>query len=224
MSSPSFLRCFDEYVVSRAFVYPNPMRCPLQHHINAPLSHFTSVWHRSKPHGATESTTQSRSRPFSWTRNISGILPRRDRSDIQLQEVGVPCTAGKPVRFSLSHFLVIIDSSYRRTTTRERRNQLPAHLDIPILRPRNNPAEQHKAPIIITATTPNYYCLATFCCLWGCWGNRNSFAFLYHWCWVARLFRGLDLLNAHSERRRSPLAKLHIGFSVLFVFCCLVYS
>ncbi|KIK44108.1 hypothetical protein CY34DRAFT_11278 [Suillus luteus UH-Slu-Lm8-n1] len=58
------------------------------------LSPFTSVWRRSKPPGATEPTTQSRSRPFSWTRNLSGVLHRRDRSDVQLQEV--PCTAGKP--------------------------------------------------------------------------------------------------------------------------------
>jgi hypothetical protein len=41
--------------------------------------------------------------------------------------------------------LLIVDSSHRGTTTRERRNQLPAHLDLPILIPRNNPAEQHKA-------------------------------------------------------------------------------
>ncbi|KAG2751896.1 WD40 repeat-like protein [Suillus brevipes Sb2] len=57
---------------------------------------FTSVWRSSEPHGATESATQSRSRPFSWTRNFSGILRRRDRSDIQLREVEVPCTAGQP--------------------------------------------------------------------------------------------------------------------------------
>ncbi|KAG2744125.1 WD40 repeat-like protein [Suillus brevipes Sb2] len=60
------------------------------------LGPFTSVWRRSKPHGATQPTTQSQSRPFSWTQNISGVLHRRDRSDIQLQEVEVPCTAGKP--------------------------------------------------------------------------------------------------------------------------------
>ncbi|KAG2738290.1 WD40 repeat-like protein [Suillus brevipes Sb2] len=60
------------------------------------LSPFTSVWRRDKPHGATEPATQSRSRPFGWTRNLSGILRRRDRSDIRLQEVDVPYTAGKP--------------------------------------------------------------------------------------------------------------------------------
>jgi hypothetical protein len=34
---------------------------------------------------------------------------------------------------------------------------------------------------------------------------------------MARLFRGLDLLHAHSERRRTPLANLHLGFRVSFV-------
>ncbi|KAG2741913.1 WD40 repeat-like protein [Suillus brevipes Sb2] len=57
---------------------------------------FTSVLRPSNPHGATESATQSRSRPFSWIRHFSGILRRRDRSDIQLQEVEVPYTAGQP--------------------------------------------------------------------------------------------------------------------------------
>ncbi|KIK44174.1 hypothetical protein CY34DRAFT_11258 [Suillus luteus UH-Slu-Lm8-n1] len=56
---------------------------------------FTSVWRRYKPHGAAEPATQSRSKPFSWTQNLSGILRRRDRSDIQLREVEVPYTAGK---------------------------------------------------------------------------------------------------------------------------------
>ncbi|KIK32146.1 hypothetical protein CY34DRAFT_814419 [Suillus luteus UH-Slu-Lm8-n1] len=57
---------------------------------------FTSVWRSSEPHGTTESATQSRSQPFSWTQSLSHILRRRDRSDIQLGEVEVPCTAGKP--------------------------------------------------------------------------------------------------------------------------------
>ncbi|KAG2757836.1 hypothetical protein P692DRAFT_20824660, partial [Suillus brevipes Sb2] len=60
------------------------------------LSSFTSVWRRAKPPGATEPATQSRSRPFSLTQNLSGILHRRDRSNIQMREVEVPCTAGKP--------------------------------------------------------------------------------------------------------------------------------
>ncbi|KAG2739015.1 WD40 repeat-like protein [Suillus brevipes Sb2] len=60
---------------------------------------FTSVLRPSNPHGATESATQSRSRSFSWTQNLSSMLRRLDRSDIQLREVEVPCTAGQPVRF-----------------------------------------------------------------------------------------------------------------------------
>jgi hypothetical protein len=61
------------------------------------LSRFSSFWRPSKPHGATERNTQSRSQPFSWTRNLaSGILRRRDGSDIQLREVEVPHTAGQP--------------------------------------------------------------------------------------------------------------------------------
>jgi hypothetical protein len=46
--------------------------------------------------------------------------------------------------FSLSQFFFIVDSSHRRPTTQERRSQLPAYLDLPILIPHNNPAEQHK--------------------------------------------------------------------------------
>ncbi|KAG1816730.1 uncharacterized protein BJ212DRAFT_1299487 [Suillus subaureus] len=43
----------------------------------------------------TEPDTQSRSHSLSWTRNlVSGILRKRDGSDIQSQEV--PYTAGKP--------------------------------------------------------------------------------------------------------------------------------
>jgi hypothetical protein len=42
--------------------------------------------------------------------------------------------------FSHSLFFFIVDSSHRGTTTQERRNQLPAHLDL-----RNNLAEKHKA-------------------------------------------------------------------------------
>ncbi|KAG1851720.1 hypothetical protein F4604DRAFT_1306876 [Suillus subluteus] len=60
-------------------------------------SRFSSFLRRFKPHGATESDTQPRSHPLSWTRNIvSGMMRKPDRSDIQLQEVEVPYTAGKP--------------------------------------------------------------------------------------------------------------------------------
>ncbi|KAG2041018.1 hypothetical protein BDR03DRAFT_947973 [Suillus americanus] len=60
-------------------------------------SRFSSFLRRFKPHGATESDTETRSHPLSWTRNIvSGMMRRPDGSDIQLQEVEVPYTAGKP--------------------------------------------------------------------------------------------------------------------------------
>ncbi|KAG2344712.1 WD40 repeat-like protein [Suillus weaverae] len=57
------------------------------------LSPFSSFWRRSKSHGATEPDTKS---PLSWTRNLFSMLRRRDGSDIQLREVEVPYTAGKP--------------------------------------------------------------------------------------------------------------------------------
>lgn len=57
-------------------------------------SRFSSFLRRFKPHGASESDTQPRSHPLSWTRNIvSGMMRRPDGSDIQLQEVEVPYTA-----------------------------------------------------------------------------------------------------------------------------------
>jgi hypothetical protein len=36
MSSPSTIQCFDNYAVSCAFVYLDPMPRPFQHHIDAP--------------------------------------------------------------------------------------------------------------------------------------------------------------------------------------------
>ncbi|KAG2750158.1 WD40 repeat-like protein [Suillus brevipes Sb2] len=78
---------------------------------------FTSVLRPSKPHGATESATQSRSQPFSWTRNISGILRRRDRSDIQLREVEVPCTAGQPRNYHAGKGKNPVASSSRPSNT-----------------------------------------------------------------------------------------------------------
>ncbi|KAG2051118.1 hypothetical protein BDR06DRAFT_959304 [Suillus hirtellus] len=61
------------------------------------LSRFHSFWHRSKSHGVTRHDTRPQSHPLSWTRNlVSGILRRRDGSDIELREVEVPYTAGKP--------------------------------------------------------------------------------------------------------------------------------
>ncbi|KIK36092.1 hypothetical protein CY34DRAFT_811565, partial [Suillus luteus UH-Slu-Lm8-n1] len=78
---------------------------------------FTSVWRSSEPHVATESATQSLSKPFSWTRNLSSILRRRDRSDIQLREVEVPCTAGKPRNYHAKKRKMPADSSSRPSNT-----------------------------------------------------------------------------------------------------------
>ncbi|KIK32625.1 hypothetical protein CY34DRAFT_814165 [Suillus luteus UH-Slu-Lm8-n1] len=58
--------------LSQSHAPPTPT--PHQRTFN-PLS---SVWRSSEPHGATDSATQSRSQPFSWARNLSGILRRRD--------------------------------------------------------------------------------------------------------------------------------------------------
>ncbi|KAG1796979.1 uncharacterized protein HD556DRAFT_264414 [Suillus plorans] len=84
------------------------------------LSRFPSFWRRSKSHGETGHHTRPRSHPLSWTRNlVSGILRRRDGSDMELREVEVPYTAGKEI------------------ITLER-SQLPARLDLPKSMPRNH--------------------------------------------------------------------------------------
>ncbi|KIK32476.1 hypothetical protein CY34DRAFT_814256 [Suillus luteus UH-Slu-Lm8-n1] len=88
---------------------PTPHQCT--------FNSFTSVWRISEPHGATESATQSRSQPFSWTRNLSSILRRRDRSDIQLREVEVPCTAGQPRNYHAGKSKKPVASSSRPSNT-----------------------------------------------------------------------------------------------------------
>ncbi|KAG1807411.1 hypothetical protein EV424DRAFT_1647058 [Suillus variegatus] len=61
------------------------------------LSPFSSFWRRSNLHGGTEHHTRPLSHYLNWTRKlVSGMLRRRDRSDIELREVEVPHTAGKP--------------------------------------------------------------------------------------------------------------------------------
>ncbi|KAG2135407.1 uncharacterized protein EDB93DRAFT_1331117 [Suillus bovinus] len=74
---------------------------PYHHPTPAPrqrtFSRFPSLWHDSNLHGETEHRTRPQSHPLSWTRKlVSSILNRRDGLDIQLQEVEVPYTAGKP--------------------------------------------------------------------------------------------------------------------------------
>ncbi|KAG1798365.1 Quino protein amine dehydrogenase [Suillus variegatus] len=61
------------------------------------FSRFPSFWRRSKSHGEIEHHTRPLSHSLNWTRNlVSGMLRRRDGSDIELREVEVPYTAGKP--------------------------------------------------------------------------------------------------------------------------------
>jgi len=77
---------------------------------------YSSIPIPCPPSGAASSHTgQLRQTPnrdpnFNWTRNLSSILRRRDGSGIELREIEVPYTAGKPVGFSLSRFLFITDS------------------------------------------------------------------------------------------------------------------
>jgi hypothetical protein len=89
-----------------------PHNCPTP---TPALSRFSSFWRPSQPHGTTERDTQSQSQPISWTRSlVSGILRRRDGSDIQLRKVEVPYTAGKPVRFFCSFLFFATDSFTQR--------------------------------------------------------------------------------------------------------------
>ncbi|KAG2039154.1 hypothetical protein BDR03DRAFT_953010 [Suillus americanus] len=69
-----------------------PIPAPRQRTLNP----FSSFWRHFKSQRATEPDSQSRSQSLGWTQNLSGLLRRRDGSDIQLREVEVPYTAGKP--------------------------------------------------------------------------------------------------------------------------------
>ncbi|KAG1853185.1 quinon protein alcohol dehydrogenase-like superfamily [Suillus subalutaceus] len=108
------------------------------------LSRFSFFLRRSRPHGATERDTQIRSRPFSWTRNIvSSILRRRDGSDIQLHEVEVPCTAGKPRNYHARKKPAT--SSSRPSNTHAMQQHSAATQSI-------SPSSQQSSPAAITST------------------------------------------------------------------------
>ncbi|KAG2048266.1 hypothetical protein BDR06DRAFT_962906 [Suillus hirtellus] len=65
------------------------------------LSRFPPFWRRSKSHGGTEHHTRPPPHSLNWTQNlIFGILRGRDGSDIELREIEVPYTVGKPVRLN----------------------------------------------------------------------------------------------------------------------------
>ncbi|KAG2051113.1 WD40 repeat-like protein [Suillus hirtellus] len=85
-------------------IRPSQSHGPHNHSTPTPhqriLSPFSSFWRRSNLHGGTEHHTRPLSHYLNWTRNlVSGMLRRRDGSDIELREVEVPYTAGKPRNF-----------------------------------------------------------------------------------------------------------------------------
>ncbi|KAG2135349.1 uncharacterized protein EDB93DRAFT_1254267 [Suillus bovinus] len=73
---------------------------------------FHSFWQHLKSQREPGHHTASRSHPLRWNQNlVSGILRRRDGSDIQLQEVEVPYTAGKPRNYHARKKKPIANSS-----------------------------------------------------------------------------------------------------------------
>jgi hypothetical protein len=198
MSSPSFLRCFDEYAVSCAFVYPNPMRRPLQHHINAPSVPL--------PHSGTAPSHMGQLSPppnpdpdlsagpetylvywIDWTSSCKRLRSLAQRASLcvflfhSASLSLTPRTEELPRKKEEASCQLISTPQYSYHATIQRSST--------------------KHTIIITATTSNYYFLDTLRCPWYYWSNGNSFASSYHRCWMACLFCGLDLLHAHSERR-----------------------
>ncbi|KAG2741756.1 hypothetical protein P692DRAFT_20259408 [Suillus brevipes Sb2] len=180
-----------------AFVYPNSMRLPFQHHSNVPLVHLPQS-------GSATDHMGQLSLPPNLDPNLSA------GSEIYL----VSYTGGIDRAFSCKRsrslhngqacaFFFHFRSSFLLLTPRT--EELPRNKEeascqlIPTSQYSYHATTQPSSTIhiIITATTLNYYCLDTFCCPWYYWGNGNSFASSYHRCWMARLFRGLDLLHAH---------------------------
>jgi hypothetical protein len=201
MSSPSILQCFDKYVVSCAFVYPNPMRRPLQHHINVP-----SV--PSPQSGAAPSHMGQLSPPP----NLDPDLSAGPETYLVYYTDGIDRTSGCERSRSLTQgaslcvFLFHSSSLSLTPRTEElQRKKGEASCQLTSTSQYSHHATTQRSStkhtIIITATTSNYYYLDTLRCPRYYWGNRNSLASSYHRCWMARLFRGLDLLHAHSERK-----------------------
>jgi len=184
---------------------PHTTNCPTP----APaLSRFSSFWRRFKPHGATERNTQSRSQPFSWTRNlVSGILRRRDGSDIQLREVEVPHTAGQPVHFFLFHgsslSLTPLCTEKLSCKKEEASCQLISNSQYSYHATTQRSSTEHT--IVITATTSHCRCFGISCSHRCRGNNKNTLTSSYHRCWMARSSCGLVVLYACSEHRRSTL-------------------
>ncbi|KAG1849491.1 hypothetical protein F4604DRAFT_1810542 [Suillus subluteus] len=114
----------------RALVYPNPMSrmtFPFQHHVNALSIPFP-------PFGAASSHRGQLSQIPNRDPNLSAGLKTYLVYYAEEMDRTSSCERSRSLtrRASLE------------TITLERRSWLPAHLDLPILIPRNNPAEQHK--------------------------------------------------------------------------------
>ncbi|KAG2139793.1 quinon protein alcohol dehydrogenase-like superfamily [Suillus bovinus] len=135
-----------------AFVYPNPMD-HIRHPTPAPrqraLSRFSSLWRDSNSHRETDHHGRPQSHPLSWTRNL-GILRRRDASGIELQEVEVPYTAGKPRNYHARKKKPVASSSRASNT----------HT--------TQPSSSSQPPPSTAA------CLDTFRSYWYCWSIRKS--------------------------------------------------
>ncbi|KAG2337781.1 hypothetical protein BDR05DRAFT_739515 [Suillus weaverae] len=103
--------------------------------------------------------------PLSWTQNlVSSLLRRQDGSDIQLREVEVPCTAGKPVHFFFS-FTVLHHGLFRAeelSCERKANCQLVSTTQYSHYAATQRSNTEH--PTVITATISNCYYLDTFCC------------------------------------------------------------
>ncbi|KIK41945.1 hypothetical protein CY34DRAFT_174389 [Suillus luteus UH-Slu-Lm8-n1] len=121
MSSPSFHHCFDEYIVSCAFVHPNPMRRPLQHHSNTPSVPLPQS-------GAVTSHMGQLSPPPNPDPNLSA----GPKTYLIYYVEGIDRTSSCKRSRSLTQRASL------GTTTQERRSQLPAHLDLPILIPHHH--------------------------------------------------------------------------------------
>ncbi|KAG1796992.1 uncharacterized protein HD556DRAFT_1357708, partial [Suillus plorans] len=121
-------------------LHDRPAPAPRQH----TLSPFSSFW-RSESHGATERDTQSRSRPLSWTRNLVSRIRRRDGSDIQLREVEVPYTAGKPRNHHARKKLAASSSRPSNTHITQQHSATT----------KSTPPSSQQLPPISTAPTPS---------------------------------------------------------------------
>jgi hypothetical protein len=187
------------------------MRRPLQHHISAPSVPIPqsdaapSHIRKPSPSPMTIPTFQLGSK-FIWYTSQAGPIGHpvaRGRG---------PLHSGQACAFFLFH-----NSSLSLTPRTEElpRNKKEASCRLTSTSQYSYHATTQwsstKHTIIITATTSNH-----FRCPWHYWSDRNSLSSSYHRCWMAHLFRGLDLLHAHSERRRSPFFHHRMDYLATF--------